>query len=222
MKKILVLLCAFMMMICLGACASSQSSQEPETISVETPEFGDEQMARSYPFDESLDPYDDYDQGLEDFEYGDITDLSFADFSFFEEIMYEGLPEDAYYPALKYAEGTWKYDLRIRYDSSDGFMFDELGYADLVLDREREVAVVTLHPRLATDGFEMWQESDEEVGYEPFEGGFDENGALKLIGNYCVMYIECYYAYEGREFILGTIWTSEEDFAYLLMVRGQE
>ena len=57
---------------------------------------------------------------------------------------------------------------------------------------------ITLHPRLASDGYEVWEESDEEIGYELFAGGFDENDNIRLEGNSCVMMLKYYYAYEGK------------------------
>ena len=214
------------MMISLCGCSSLSSAKEEITKKAEESFTLAEDVLDQ--FDEGLQverSTGDFEQGLQSFSqngydsYG--NDLSFEDFDFYYDLMYYGIPEEAYFPALKYAEGSWKYDLKIRYDSSDGYMFDEIGYADLTIDRERGALVVTLHPRLASDGYEVWPESDEEVGYEPFDGGFDENGALKLIGNYCVLYVENYYAYEGREYMLGTLWMSEDSFADFLMMRGQ-
>ena len=152
--------------------------------------------------------------------YGGNGDLSFDDFAFYGDLYYNGVPKDAYYPAIMYAEGEWKYDLQIRYDSSDGYYFEEIGYADFILDYDKEVIVLKLHPRLAQDGYEVWEEDDDSVGYEPFEG-LPKDGALPMYGNDCVLHIGEYYAYEGREYIYGTLWMSEEDSAVFLMYRGQ-
>ncbi|MBO4919248.1 MAG: hypothetical protein J5365_03735, partial [Erysipelotrichaceae bacterium] len=35
--------------------------------------------------------------------------LNWEDFDFYYDIMYDDIPEEAYYPAVKYAEGIWKY-----------------------------------------------------------------------------------------------------------------
>ncbi|MBQ6533506.1 MAG: hypothetical protein IJI33_10985, partial [Solobacterium sp.] len=37
------------------------------------------------------------------------TEVSPDDFAFYTSIVYDGVPDDAEYPPLKYAEGTWKY-----------------------------------------------------------------------------------------------------------------
>ncbi len=144
------------------------------------------------------------------------------DFDFYEEIEANGVPEEANYPALKYAEGEWKYQLTVQFITEYSSIFEEYGYADLGLNRDKETVIITLHPRMAGDGYELWPESEEEVGYEPFEGGFDDDGGIKLIGNEAVIYLRQYYAYEGREYMLGEIWISEEDSGTFLMTRGQE
>ena len=148
-------------------------------------------------------------------------DLSFDNFDFYYDIMSNGIPEDAYYPSLKYAEGQWKYDLIFRYDSSEGYYYEEIGYADLSLNYDKETVIIELHPRMANDAVEAWPLSDEEVGYEPFEGGFDENNVLRIIGNNAVINPTDYYASSGREYMIGTLWVSEEDFGTFLLMRGQ-
>ena len=206
MKRVLTLFCLIALVFALGACSSSAAgAAEPAGNMADDPA-----------------PDKDISQGIEDMDMPSIDDgsLRFDDFDFYESLLIDGIPSDAYYPSLKYAEGTWKYDLRIRYDSDDGYQFDEIGYADLALDYDREVVIITLHPRMAQDGYEAYEE-DDSVGYEPFEGGFDDDGNLKMIGNDCVLYITQYYDYGGQEFILGTIWFSEESFGDFIMVRGQ-
>ena len=148
--------------------------------------------------------------------------LNWEDFDFYYDIMYDGIPEDVYYPAVKYAEGLWKYDLIIREDSSDGYYFEEMGYSEFAIDYDKEEISITLHPRIANDGYEAWSESDEEVGYEPFDGGFDDEGNLYLYGNDAVLDCLYYYAYSGREYFIGQLWLSEEVFGMFLMTRGQE
>ena len=148
--------------------------------------------------------------------------LKWEDFDFYYDIMYDGIPEEAYYPSAKYAEGIWKYDLIFRYDSSDGYYFEEMGYAEFAIDYDKEEIIITLHPRMANDGYEAWPESDAEIGYEPFGGGFDDEGNLRLYGNNAVLDCQNYYAYSGREYFTGELWLSEEDFGTFLMTRGQE
>ena len=211
-KKIVIII---MILLVLYGCASS-SSAAPEPV-----QAADE----SEPFNNTIEVMPDDEDTTADilpeedkYEYQDkeLT-FGFDDFGFYEE----GVPEDVNYPSLKYAEGEWKYDLRFREETFTGYYFDELGYAVLTLDYDRETVKIVLHPKLGSDGFELWDESDETVGYEPFEGGFDENDELRLLGNNAVLYPEYYYAYEGREYFISSLWLSEEEYGMLLMFRGQ-
>ena len=77
-------------------------------------------------------------------------------------------------------------------------------------------------PKYAGDGYELYPETDEGVGYEPFTGGFDENGALKLSGNHVVLYITNYFAWSGREYVMAESWYSEESYGIFLLTRGQQ
>ena len=153
---------------------------------------------------------------------GTSGDLSFEDFEDLLTFVYEGIPEEAYFPIVRYAHGEWKYELRFQYDSSDGYLFDEIGLADFIIDEEKDAATIVLHPRLANDGYEVWEESDEDVGYKPFESLFDESGLFKLVGNDAVIVLDNYFSYEGREYIMGEMWLSEETFGSFWMYRGQE
>lgn len=205
-----------LILLILTGCSSSSAAEPAPVI---------DNNAAETPFDNTVEEMPQENTAAESAQtaeqYTEEYELTFEDFDFYDDLIYSGIPEEAYYPALKYVEGEWKYDLIFRYDSSDGYYFEEIGFADLSLDYDREVMIVVLHPRMANDGFESWPESDEEIGYEPFEGGFDENGNLRLYGNNAVVDVENYYAWEGREYILGTLWVSEEDFATVVMFRGQ-
>jgi len=156
-----------------------------------------------------------------DVNYGFSTPVRPDDFSFYTSVVYDGVPADAEYPSLKYAEGMWKYYLSDNTVSEDGTFFEEYGYAELSLDRVNNQVVISLHPVLGGDGFELY-EYTEDPGYEPFAGGKTEEGALKLIGNETVLYIIYYYAWQGRECISGEAWFSEENQGMFIMTRGQE
>ena len=145
--------------------------------------------------------------------------VSFSDFDFYEDIMYAGLPSGIEYPDLVYGQGEWKYEIRIRYDSADGYMYDEIGTADLSLSSDYKTTTVRLYPKYANDGSQTTTVNSGK--YQPFEGGRDETNAIKMIGNNAVLYIQYYYAYEGREYMLGSMWFSEDDSAVFLMTRGQ-
>ena len=161
----------------------------------------------------------------ESFDFDDVSKLRFEDFdNLYGEITYIGTPEDKVYLPLGNANGVWKYNLKIISDSPSGISYyDELGYAEMSVHNNDDPPVgIILHPRLARDGDESWRETDEEVGYEPFGGRYDENDNLKLTGNNCVLWLKEYYASEGREYLLAELWMSEETHAEFLMMRGQE
>ncbi|MCR5095178.1 MAG: hypothetical protein K6A70_00370 [Erysipelotrichaceae bacterium] len=224
MKKIYLvpILCSLLM---FAGCASERSNvrsiepgepkQHEKTVSVE-----------STPFAISVDPKDGEDKVIEIMPEVRRTvpednngDLSLHDFDFYYDLMNTGIPADADYPALLYAEGDWRYDFIIRKENADGFYYEEIGYSELLIDYDKETVQIILHPRLANDGFEAWLLSDEEIGYEPFDGGFDENDVLKLIGNNCVLTPTHYYRSGGKEYFIGDLWMSEQDSALFMMTR---
>ena len=149
-------------------------------------------------------------------------DVTPADFAEFTDFYSDGIPSDAAYPTLRYAEGSWKYYLDMQDADTGGVRFNEFGLADLSLNRQKETVIITLNPRMAGDGYELYPETEEEVGYEPFEGGLDDRGALKLGGNDVILYITAYFAWSGREYVMGEIWYSEESSGLFLLTRGQQ
>ena len=177
------------------------------------------------------DPDDDwyYDTGDEPYPIGDIpqgiyedsSELSFDDFAFYDEVYYQGIPDGAYYPETQYAAGSWKYELYVYEQYGYDVSFAELGYADLYIEEDSGATMLTLHPRLGNDGYESFPETDEEVGYEPFTGELDDYTGLVFSGNGLDLYFSYYYAYEGREYIIGSLWSSNDLIAGFLMVRGQ-
>lgn len=228
MKKHLLIIFLLLCMI-LSGCASSGTVSEEKGDNLIDLSENVEAAPSPGPFDRNTLGLIDDDVTRDHFHNQDretIPDnangLSFEDFDFYYDIMYDGVPEEAYFPAVKYAEGLWKYDLIFRFDSSDGAYFEEMGYAEFKIDYDTEQITVVLHPRMANDGYEAWPESDAEVGYEPFEGGFDADDNLRLYGNDAVLDCLAYYAYSGREYFYGDLWLSEEVFGTFLMTRGQE
>ena len=149
----------------------------------------------------------------------EISPQDFADFIDFYDF---GVPEDAEFPSLKYAKGEWKYYLDLLDPDTGDAIFAELGFADLSLNVRKETVIINLHPRLDGDNYELYPVTDEEIGYDLFEGGFDDDGALRLSGNDVILYITDYFAYSGREYIMGETWYSEEDYGIFLMTRGQQ
>lgn len=138
--------------------------------------------------------------------------LSFADFNFYEEVMANGVPDGAVFVEGGYADGDWKYNFRIN-------MYDEIGMA--FVDVEGESMRLELYPRYVDNGSSLL-EIDNDSKYQPFTGGYvASEGNVKLVGNNTVIYITKYYAYEGREYMIGTAWFSEDDSCPFLMTRGQ-
>ena len=225
MKKHLLIIFLLLCMV-LGGCASSGTvSDNTEDNLIDLSENIE---TKSGPFDRNTlglideNTKGDVSRGNKETVPDSADGLSFDDFDFFYDIMNDDIPEEAYYPAVKYAEGLWKYDLIYATDSYESYYFEEIGYSEFAIDYDKEQIVITLHPRLASDGYEAWTETDEEVGYEPFAGGFDEDNNLLLYGNNAVLDCLAYYAWSGREYFYGELWVSEEDYFVFLMTRGQE
>ena len=151
---------------------------------------------------------------------GDQTsgqNLSLADFNFYEEYLQNGVPEGSVNVQGGYADGDWKYDIRVQTDQ--GYFYEELGMA--FVDVEGESMRLELYPRYADTGTEIVEINDNNK-YEPFTGGYIEaERSVKLVGNDMVIYISRYYAYEGREYMIASVWFSEEDSSVFLMTRGQ-
>ena len=60
-------------------------------------------------------------------------------------------------------------------------MFEELGFAEMTVSNNADPRIqIILHPRLVNDGNKTRERTDEEAGYQPFGGDFDENRKLKL------------------------------------------
>lgn len=147
------------------------------------------------------------------------NDVDPSDFFEFGDFIADGIPEDAEYPALKYAVGPWKYYISEEDPETGGTVYNEWGFGDLSLDYDKNQVIIELHPSYEGDGYQSWPKKDP--GYLPFIGGFEDNGALKLAGNSTVFYINEYFAWSGREYIMGEAWYSEEESGLFLMTRGQ-
>lgn len=154
----------------------------------------------------------------------DISKLSFEQFDeFYGRLPQDGLWDDIIREPLGNANGVWRYNLKFNSVEGGSGLLNEIGFAEVSVRNENNPPVqIVLHPRLASDGSEIWEESDQSVGYEPFGGGLDENNNMKLTGNDCVLVLEQFFAYEGREYLMGTLWLSEETTAPFLLIRGQD
>ncbi len=152
----------------------------------------------------------------------DGSDLSFDDFAFYNEVYEHGIPDGASYPETQYAAGSWRYELFVYKEGSYDTDYMELGYADLNIEKKAQTATLVLHPRIGNDGNESYPTTDEEIGYKPFEGKLDEYYGLSFNGNGLDLYLNYYYAYEGREYLIGSFWKSGDMYDRILMIRGQD
>lgn len=245
MKYTITLLC----LLLVTGCSSSQAAdyqnyddnesgdyiiapepdEDDETSSIPSPAVIDDMTEPVFSGPETVLPdiQEDYPQtDLQDLYQSDydVRKLHFEEFdNLYGQITYYGLPDGLVYEPLAQANGIWKYNIKNRDDSSDFYMFDELGYAEMyVHDNDDPPVRIVLHPRLACDGYEIWEESDETVGYEPFGGGWDDNSNLRLSGNSSALILKQFYAYEGREFIIGKLQMSDGFLIDFLMIREQE
>lgn len=220
MKKTIsyILLCLVALMMISG-CAESSAPEKSQTIekTADLNTVDNNAFSRALANREATELVSkDYGQGL----HAANGNPSFEDFDWFEDLIYGGLPENAYYPKVKYIEGIWKYRIRIRYDSStDGYQYDEIGVADLSLDYENVELIINLHPQMGKDAYEAWLLSDEEVGYEEFRGGFNDRGGLTLSGNDVLCDIDEYYEYEGSEYVIGSLYTQQDIIGDIMFLR---
>ena len=222
MKKLSLILVSLLMSVCLFGCATNDAAvpENVQTIDVSEPVESDDPFARAISEKENS----------AELSRGTFTpymlsgnEVNWSDFDFLEEWMYTGFPEDACYPYASYMPGEWKF--RIYYlkdDPNDGFVFNEIGLADIDIDYDNAIFYIDLHPRLASFNDDVFEESDEDVGYSTFAGGFEGDG-IKLVDEEgeLIIYVYSYFAYEGREYIYSTMYMSEEDYCMLVFTRGQ-
>ena len=242
MKKMIMLL---LVMLFISGCSSSAAGQshaddtaagngssgfviepEPDEGDVSSDTYGQTVVDTDdlwIPEDDDSGSSDVLDVSEADF---DVSKLNFEEFdNLYGEMMYTGIPEDRVAEPLKQANGVWRYNLKIRFDSAEnGYMFDELGYAVMSVNGSNDPPIVIeLHPRLAAyDGYEVYPETDEEVGYEPFKGTLEDDEIIRLYGNDLTLIPEYFYAYEGREYFIAHLYKGEEFFADFMMIRGQD
>ena len=95
----------------------------------------------------------------------DVSKLSFEEFDeLYGQMMYEGLPENRKNLTMGEANGTWRYNIRIRNYSSGGGMFEELGFAEMTVSNNADPRIqIILHPRLVNDGNKTSEKTDEEA-----------------------------------------------------------
>ena len=148
--------------------------------------------------------------------------INFNDFiNYVHSIIDNPVPANVTFPAVKYIEGSWTYCI-IAETQYTGFDFNEIGYADISLNYEKETMIIVLHPRIGHSGYEIYPETDDMVNYLPFEGGQRNNGSFVLDDNDgLMMAVNYYYVDGGREFVWADLYLSETEYARVLFFRGQ-
>ena len=148
--------------------------------------------------------------------------INFNDFiNYVHSIIDNPVPANVTFPAVKYIEGSWTYCM-IAETQYTGFDFNEIGYADISLNYEKETMIIVLHPRIGHSGYEIYPETDDMVNYLPFEGGQRNNGSFVLDDNDgLMMAVNYYYVDGGREFVWADLYLSETEYARVLFFRGQ-
>ena len=148
--------------------------------------------------------------------------INFNDFiNYVHSIIDNPVPANVTFPAVKYIEGSWTYCM-IAETQYTGFDFNEIGYADISLNYEKETMIIVLHPRIGHSGYEIYPETDDMVNYLPFEGGQRNDGSFVLDDNDgLMMAVNYYYVDGGREFVWADLYLSETEYARVLFFRGQ-
>ncbi|MBR0451220.1 MAG: zinc ribbon domain-containing protein [Oscillospiraceae bacterium] len=159
-------------------------------------------------------PADDVPQGI-------LTpdgDAWFDDFLFYENDVYDnGIPDGAALQSAGYISGQWKYCMTFNRTIPGEERIDEVGLAEISFTED--TATLILHPQYIRYGTHVDPETDEEVGYEPFTGTWD-NEYIDLMGNGSSVGLGPYYSYNGKDYVLGNIVVKQSGlFGDLLLVR---
>ncbi len=221
MKKLSLMLVSLLMFACLFGCATSEAPAPENTATIEKTEPVNGPLARSIS-DKEIST--ELSRGTFNPFTSSKKEVDFSDFDFLEEWMYSGFPEDVYYPYASYMPGEWKYRIfYLRDNSVDGFVFNEIGLADISIDMESATFYIDLHPRYDQYNDEIEPVTDEDVGFSTFAGTFEGDG-VKLVDQEeeLMIYLYSYFAYEGREYIYSTLYRSEDDYMMLVFTRGQD
>ena len=145
-------------------------------------------------------------------------DAWFDDFLFYENDVYDnGIPDGAALQSAGYISGQWKYCMTFNRTTPGEERIDEVGLAEVSFTED--TATLILHPQYIRYGSHVDPETDEEVGYEPFTGTWD-NEYIDLTGNGSSVGLGPYYSYNGKDYVLGNIVVKQSGmFGDLLLVR---
>ena len=155
----------------------------------------------------------DIPQGL-----GDITNVWFDDFLFYENDVYDnGIPAGAVLREAGYISGEWKYCMTFNRTLAGEERIDEIGTAEVSFSEYG--AQLILHPQYIRYGTDVSPEDEADVGYEPFAGTWDPE-YIDLSDGGISIGLGPYYSYEGRDYVLGNIVVRDTGmFGDVLLVR---
>lgn len=159
-------------------------------------------------------PTDDIQQGL----LIPNGNPQFDEFLFYENDVYNnGLPKDAIMQPIGLSNGSWKYCLTFNRTIAGEERIDEIGLADLTLDGDN--ATLILHPQMIRYGTHVEPENEQDVGYQPFTGTWD-NEYIDLSSGDIAIGLGPFYTSQGSEYMLGNIVIKENGlFGDVLLVR---
>lgn len=142
----------------------------------------------------------------------------FDDFLFYENDVYDnGIPDGAALQSAGYISGTWKYCMTFNRTIEGEERIDEVGIAEVSFTED--TATLILHPQYIRFGSHVEPETDEDVGYEPFTGTWD-NEYIDVSAQNVYIGLGPYYSYGGKDYVLGNIVSKNTDmFGDFLLVR---
>ena len=146
--------------------------------------------------------------------------LEFMDFVY--QALYDDIPAEAEFPAVKYIGGEWTFAITAQKEIL-GTAFDEIGFAEIAFNTENGLMTIVLHPRVLHYEDELYTESDEDAGYLPFTGSRQENKTFLLSDSDGLMIsVRYYYEVEGHEYVRARMYCSEDQYADILFFRVQQ
>ncbi len=142
----------------------------------------------------------------------------FDEFLFYEDdVYYNGLPEGSLLQSAGYINGEWKYCLTFNRTLAGEERIDEIGLAEVSFTSDS--ATLILHPQYIRYGTHVDPENEEEVGYQPFTGTWD-NEYIDVSWNGIFIGLGPYYSFDGKDYVLGNIIVKETGlFGDVLLVR---
>jgi len=190
--------------------SSEQSSSPNGQSSPSAPSVPEDQSSSS----SGNTPSDDVPQGV----LSPDGEAWFDDFLFYEnDVSKNGIPEGAALQSAGYISGTWKYCMTFNRAVEGEERIDEVGIAEVSFTED--TATLILHPQYIRYGSHVEPETDEEVGYEPFTGTWD-NEYIDISAQGLSIGLGPYYSYNGNDYVLGNVVSKNTGmFGDFLLVR---